>query len=156
MSNPDRPNILWYCTDQQRYDTIRGLGNYHINTPNFDRFMGAGTAFTQAYCQSQICTPSRASFLTGRYPASNHVHRNGNAYFPPNEKLVTRMLADAGYDPVYGARPLKRVIQRSLQNSLAGLILEGAIKDGDQVLVSADDAGLTINGAVASARVIPC
>jgi ATP-dependent Clp protease ATP-binding subunit ClpB len=65
-------------------------------------------------------------------------------------------LADAGYDPVYGARPLKRVIQRSLQNSLAGLILEGAIKDGDQVLVSADDAGLTINGAVASARVIPC
>lgn len=98
MSTHDRPNILWYCTDQQRYDTIRGLGNSHINTPNLDRFMGAGTTFTQAYCQSQICTPSRASFLTGRYPASNHVHRNGNAYFPPNEKLVTKMLAEAGYD----------------------------------------------------------
>lgn len=93
-----RPNILWYCTDQQRYDTIAALGNPHIRTPALDRFAGAGTAFRQAYIQSQICTPSRASFLTGRYPASTHVHRNGNAYFPDCEKLVTRILADHGYD----------------------------------------------------------
>lgn len=55
-------------------------------------------------------------------------------------------LADTGYDPVYGARPLKRVIQRSLQNSLAGMILEGGIKDGGTVKVSSDKDGLTING----------
>jgi ATP-dependent Clp protease ATP-binding subunit ClpB len=55
-------------------------------------------------------------------------------------------LAAAGYDPVYGARPLKRVIQRELQNPLAGLILEGAITDGDTVRVSAGERGLTING----------
>jgi ATP-dependent Clp protease ATP-binding subunit ClpB len=54
-------------------------------------------------------------------------------------------LAAEGYDPVYGARPLKRVIQRSLQNPLAGLILEGAVKDGEVIEVSADQAGLTIN-----------
>ena len=54
-------------------------------------------------------------------------------------------LAKAGYDPVYGARPLKRVIQRQLQNPLAGLILEGAISDGETVNVSATAAGLTIN-----------
>ncbi len=60
-------------------------------------------------------------------------------------------LADAGYDPVYGARPLKRVIQRSLQNSLAGLILEGVIKDGEQVAVSAGDGALMINGKKAEA-----
>src|SRR3546814_3520081 len=41
-------------------------------------------------------------------------------------------LADAGYDPVYGARPLKRAIQRSLQNQLANRILEGRIRDGDR------------------------
>jgi ATP-dependent Clp protease ATP-binding subunit ClpB len=59
-------------------------------------------------------------------------------------------LAEAGYDPVYGARPLKRVIQRSLQNPLAELILEGAVKDGDTVQVSAGEKGLTINGREAA------
>ena len=53
-------------------------------------------------------------------------------------------LADAGYDPVYGARPLKRVIQRELQNSLAQMILEGTVPDGSTVDVSAKDGKLTI------------
>jgi ATP-dependent Clp protease ATP-binding subunit ClpB len=57
-------------------------------------------------------------------------------------------LADAGYDQVYGARPLKRVIQRSLENTLASLILEGKINDGETVNVSAGDKGLVINGEV--------
>ncbi|WP_297492428.1 ATP-dependent chaperone ClpB [Acidocella sp.] len=60
-------------------------------------------------------------------------------------------LGEAGYDPVYGARPLKRVIQRNLQNPLAGLILEGAVKDGETVQVSASDAGLVIGGHLAEA-----
>jgi ATP-dependent Clp protease ATP-binding subunit ClpB len=60
-------------------------------------------------------------------------------------------LAEAGYDPVYGARPLKRVIQRNLQNPLAGLILEGAVKDGQTVQVTASDAGLVIGGHLAEA-----
>ncbi len=60
-------------------------------------------------------------------------------------------LADAGYDPVYGARPLKRVIQRSLQNPLAGLILEGAVADGETVTVSAHEGNLLINGKRAEA-----
>lgn len=93
-----RPNILWYCTDQQRWDTIACLGNPHINTPELDRLCEQGTAFNNAYCQSPICTPSRASFLTGRYPATTHVHRNGNSGFPSSETLVTKMFADAGYD----------------------------------------------------------
>ena len=60
-------------------------------------------------------------------------------------------LADKGYDPVYGARPLKRVIQRELQNPLAGLILEGKIGDGDTVSVSAGPEGLAINGEMVAA-----
>jgi ATP-dependent Clp protease ATP-binding subunit ClpB len=55
-------------------------------------------------------------------------------------------LAQAGYDPVYGARPLKRVIQRRLQDPLAELLLEGKIGDGASVKVSASKHGLTING----------
>jgi ATP-dependent Clp protease ATP-binding subunit ClpB len=55
-------------------------------------------------------------------------------------------LGNAGYDPVYGARPLKRVIQRRLQDPLAQLILEGRITDGSQVTVSASTTGLVVNG----------
>ncbi|MBP7494177.1 MAG: sulfatase-like hydrolase/transferase [Spirochaetales bacterium] len=98
MNRNPRPNILWYCTDQQRFDTIQKLGNPYIHTPNLDRLCEEGIAFKNAYCQSPICTPSRASFLTGRYPASTHVHRNGNEFFPPWETLVTKLMADAGYD----------------------------------------------------------
>ena len=60
-------------------------------------------------------------------------------------------LAREGYDQVYGARPLKRVIQRSLQNVLAGQILEGTVKDGETVHVSADGDALAINGHLAAA-----
>ena len=60
-------------------------------------------------------------------------------------------LGESGYDPVYGARPLKRVIQRSLQNPLAGLLLEGAIHDGETVPVTAGSGGLRIGDRLAEA-----
>jgi ATP-dependent Clp protease ATP-binding subunit ClpB len=60
-------------------------------------------------------------------------------------------LADKGYDPAYGARPLKRVIQKSVQDPLAELILSGAIKDGEAVTISAGKKGLTFNDRVAAA-----
>jgi arylsulfatase len=93
-----RPNILWICTDQQRFDTIGALGNRHVSTPNIDRLVQEGVTFTHAYCQSPICTPSRASFLTGMYPSAVHVNGNGNEFFPNKPPLVTKLLADAGYD----------------------------------------------------------
>ena len=55
-------------------------------------------------------------------------------------------LADRGYDPAYGARPLKRVMQKELQDALAEKILAGDILDGATVTVSADDKGLIIDG----------
>ncbi len=60
-------------------------------------------------------------------------------------------LADQGYDPVYGARPLKRTIQRALENPLAQAILEGRIEDGAEIKVSAGKDGLLINGEQAKA-----
>jgi ATP-dependent Clp protease ATP-binding subunit ClpB len=56
-------------------------------------------------------------------------------------------LAEKGYDPAYGARPLKRVIQKSVQDPLAELILSGKIKDGEKVKISAGRDGLVFNGA---------
>ncbi|MDB5553612.1 MAG: clpB [Rhizobium sp.] len=60
-------------------------------------------------------------------------------------------LADKGYDPAYGARPLKRAIQKAMQDPLAEMILSGRIKDGEQVSVSAGKQGLTFNGKLAAA-----
>lgn len=96
----DRPNILWYCSDQQRFDTIAALGNTHIHTPRLDQFMQQAVTFTRAYCQSPICTPSRASFLTGMYPSSITVNGNGYAEFPHHyqDRLITHVLAGQGYD----------------------------------------------------------
>jgi arylsulfatase len=93
-----RPNILWYCTDQQRFDTIKALGNEHVRTPNIDALIGEGVAFTHAYCQSPICTPSRASIMTGMYPSRVHNTRNGNDTFPESPPLVSKLIADSGYD----------------------------------------------------------
>ena len=92
------PNILWICTDQQRYDTIGALNNRQLRTPNIDRLVASGVSFERAYCQSPICTPSRASFLTGMYPSSVHGCGNGNASWMEAAPLVTALLADAGYD----------------------------------------------------------
>jgi len=60
-------------------------------------------------------------------------------------------LADKGWDPAYGARPLKRVIQKSVQDPLAELILSGRVKDGDRVVISSGKKGLTFNGELAEA-----
>jgi len=67
------------------------------------------------------------------------------------DRMATDWLANEGYDPVYGARPLKRVIQRSLQNALANAILEGRVKDGDTVHVTVGLDGLEIGSGLAEA-----
>ena len=72
MAESERPNILWYCTDQQRFDTVAALGNPHVLTPNLDKMVEGGVSFTHTYCQSPICTPSRSSIMTGLYPARLH------------------------------------------------------------------------------------
>ena len=92
-----RPNILWYCTDQQRFDTIGALGNEHVRTPTVDGLVRQGVAFTHAYCQSPICTPSRSSFMTGMYPSRIHNTRNGNDTFPEFPPLISKLISDAGY-----------------------------------------------------------
>ncbi|MBL4874705.1 MAG: ATP-dependent chaperone ClpB [Rhodobacteraceae bacterium] len=64
------------------------------------------------------------------------------------DEAALKWLADTGYDPVYGARPLKRVIQNHLQNPLAEMLLGGEVFDGSKVPISADSEGLVIGQAV--------
>ncbi|MBV9329313.1 MAG: sulfatase-like hydrolase/transferase, partial [Chloroflexi bacterium] len=72
-----QPNILWVIADQQRWDTLGCYGNRYVRTPHLDRLARSGMLFERCFSQSTVCTPSRASFLTGRYPRTNRCRQNG-------------------------------------------------------------------------------
>ncbi len=91
-----RPNVLWICTDTQRFDTLGCYGNEFVQTPNLDALARNGVLFERAYSQCPLCTPSRASFLTGRYPRTTRCRQNGQS-IPDDEVLVTTLLHQAGY-----------------------------------------------------------
>lgn len=93
----DLPNILWVCSDQQRFDTIEGLNNPHLRTPHLRQFMSEATTFTHAFVQNPVCSPSRASFLTGRYPHVTGLRANGQR-IRETERLLPRILAGYGYE----------------------------------------------------------
>jgi arylsulfatase A-like enzyme len=94
--DPARPNILWICTDSQRWDTLGCTGNRFVRTPRIDRLAAEGALFDHAFTQSPLCTPSRGAFLTGRYPITNRLRQNGQVC-PDDLRLIPRILADAGW-----------------------------------------------------------
>jgi len=92
---PATPNILVLFTDQQRYDTIRALGNPVIQTPHLDRLVAEGTSFTSAYCPSPVCVSSRCSFVLGQY--AHQTNCVNNETMPANRRSMMEYLRDAGY-----------------------------------------------------------
>jgi arylsulfatase A-like enzyme len=96
-----KPNILFIFTDDQRWDTIRALGNPEIITPNMDRLVERGFRFNNAYCTGSphgaVCLPSRTMLITGRslyhLPAVPRSQTNA----PPGVSLLPTLLNDAGY-----------------------------------------------------------
>lgn len=102
LASGRRPNFLILFTDDQRFDTIHALGNREIHTPNMDRLVRSGVAFTHACTQGgltgAICMPSRAQLLTGR--SLFHVHRGIiERQQSPDPSMVTfaELLRRAGY-----------------------------------------------------------
>ncbi|MBI5833657.1 MAG: sulfatase-like hydrolase/transferase [Armatimonadetes bacterium] len=90
------PNILLFFTDQQRYDTIRALGNPVIRTPVLDDLTSRGTAFTRAYTPSPVCVSARCALVTGTEP-----HVNGctdNMPMDMSRTSLMQLLTAAGYD----------------------------------------------------------
>lgn len=118
LSGSRMPNILWICPDMQRFDTIEGLNNGVIHTPNLRKLMSESVTLTHTYVQNPVCSPSRASFLTGRYPHTTGLRSLGQR-IRPDERLVTRILSDAGYacglsgklhlSPTFGGRLEDRI-----------------------------------------------
>lgn len=98
------PNIVVFIPDELRADTVGAFGNELIHTPHIDALAERGARFTNAYVQHPVCSPSRASFLTGWYP---HVagHRTLTHLLKPDEPNFLRTFRDAGYHVTWvGAR----------------------------------------------------
>ena len=94
---PERPkNVLFIWTDQQRPDTIGAYGNAKIQTPHVDRLAASGTLFEQAYCTQPVCSPSRASVLTGLYPHTHRVPQN-NIPLPADVQTIAELLRPHNY-----------------------------------------------------------
>ena len=91
-----RPNILFIMADELRYDCIGPNGNATIRTPNIDVLAQQSANMSNCFVQSPVCTPSRQTLFTGRYP---HCHRNRVNYtaMHSNDKLMQAYLRDVGY-----------------------------------------------------------
>ena len=77
----EKPNILFILTDDQGAWAMRCAGNTDIHTPNLDRIASQGYRFENFFCASPVCSPARASLLTGRIPSAHGVQdwiRSGN------------------------------------------------------------------------------
>lgn len=101
LAVPDeRPNFLFILTDDQRWDSMSCAGNPVIHTPNMDRIAKEGAHFRNAFVTCALCSPSRASFLTGRYPHSHGVRDNETAF---NDSVPTfpLLLRRAGYETAF-------------------------------------------------------
>ncbi len=94
MSSP--PNVLLLHTDQQRYSALGCAGTEEIETPNLDRLAAEGVRFSHAFVQSPVCMPSRASYMTGRYPSELAIFNNGSP-LPESVRTLPDYLRDRGY-----------------------------------------------------------
>ncbi|HEX7377420.1 MAG TPA: sulfatase-like hydrolase/transferase [Pirellulales bacterium] len=102
-----RPNVVFILTDNHGAWTLGCYGNRDIRTPNIDRLASEGTLFTRCYSSNPVCSPTRATYLTGLLPSQHGVH----CYLSANEAQIgprayctiaefsnlPRVLADAGY-----------------------------------------------------------
>lgn len=91
-----RPNFLILMPDQLRADALGAFGNVHADTPHLDALAARGTRFSNAYVQHPVCSPSRASILTGWYPHTAG-HRTLTHLLKDHEPNLLRILKDAGY-----------------------------------------------------------
>ena len=97
----NRPNIIFYFTDQQRADTCGCYGQQLDITPRLDQMATEGVKFEWAFSPQPVCGPCRALFQTGKYPTETGCFRN-NIMLPKGIKTLGEyMEQDAGYETAY-------------------------------------------------------
>jgi arylsulfatase A-like enzyme len=95
-----RPNVIIILTDDMRWDCMSCAGHPHLKTPHLDRLAREGVRFKNAFCTTSLCSPSRASILTGLY-AFKHGVRDNFTELPPTLPNLARQLQMAGYLTAY-------------------------------------------------------
>lgn len=98
-----QPNLLYIHSDQHNSAVIGCYGDPLVRTPNLDALAERGTIFTNVYCPSPVCTPSRMSMLTGRYPHENEVWTN-NQILDSGIPTFAHAMGAGGYYPVLMGR----------------------------------------------------
>ena len=98
-----KPNILWINCDQLRWDAVGYAGNNVIQTPNIDKLAKLGACFENAYCASPVCSPARASWISGQYPHSHHQYTNyrkediEDGFLSESIVTLSKVLSNNGY-----------------------------------------------------------
>lgn len=96
----ERPNVLFILCDDLRPDALGCFGSKHVKTPNIDRLAAEGVKFQNTFCTTSLCSPSRASILSGVYAHAHGVTNNFTEY-PDSMGSFPKALHDAGYATAY-------------------------------------------------------
>jgi len=102
VSDQSQPNIVFIMTDDQAWNVLGMDGRYpFMKTPNIDRLADEGMVFENAFVVSSVCSPSRASFLTGSYPHTHGVYVNAFSDPDPNVPFFPKVLQETGYETAF-------------------------------------------------------
>ena len=137
---PDRPNILLFFTDQQRFDTISALGNPYIQTPALDSLVAEGASFTSAYTSSPVCIAARCSLVLSQWP-----YQTGcvaNMPMPQERTSLMELLQAEGYQThgigkMHFAPDSRKLWGFDAREYSA----EGGMRENDEFCQSLQDAG---------------
>lgn len=96
-----KPNIIFFLTDDHRWDCLGVMGHPFLKTPNMDRLANEGLLFENAFVTTSLCSPSRASFLTGQYASVHGVKNNHSRWDEKKNITFMEHLKKAGYDTAF-------------------------------------------------------
>ncbi len=96
QESPDRPNVIFIMADDHAYQAISAYGSELIDTPNIDRLADEGLLFDRAYVGNSICSPSRATLLTGKFSHANGL-RDNVGIFDGSQLTLQGLMQQAGY-----------------------------------------------------------
>jgi len=96
VAETESPNVIFFMTDDQRFDSLSWAGSRYVKTPNIDRLAREGAYFTNSFVTNSLCGPSRATCLTGRYSHNTGVRVNEGT-LPLEEETILEWAQDVGY-----------------------------------------------------------